>query len=245
MRARLFVLLLIIGTLVGIKQHADAAFPWAPPAYIPCCQTLPYSTWDPAYNPSICTTYGSPCWAFSAADKTVTCAGCSFGYQTNARGTNNKISGKWHVEITADTVSGSCCYMVGLSNTLVSTTANIFASNTGVGYSNNGQVAVNFPTILATLGTYTSGDTVCIEVDISNKLIWFQLAPGGVPSGTWNAGIPGANPASGTGGINIVTIGTVNLYPAVSTGFGNGVATLNTGASAFKCSVSTGFLAWG
>lgn len=216
-----------------------AWMPWQPVIAIPCCQAQVYSTW----NPNIYQTCsGSPCVTFSNGNLTWTCSGCS-GVQTMSLGTNNHTAGKWHFEIL---VGGTA---PGLATAGL---ASVYADNhvpgnngqTSVGWSTTGTVYLNNPTTIGTAAGFTSGDTLCIEVDLSNKLIWLADYHSG-SQGEWNNSAT-ADPATGTGGFNIAALASpINVYPSAGSEFtSTGAGTLNVGASSFTCTVSSGFNAW-
>jgi len=212
---------------------ALAAFtPWQPVTEIPCCKSIAYSTWNPTLNSSAIT--------YSSGNLVWTCgSGCSSNYYA-VQGTNNHFTGKFYLEITATTISGNCCYAIGFSPAGAAPsggTSNL-GYGFGIGYYKTGAVAFNGLTA-TTIASYTDGNVVCIAADLSNGLIWFR-----VNNGNWNNS-GAANPATGTGGINIATLATLNLFPAQSSYAQSGVAgTLDVGASGFTYSAPSGFGAW-
>lgn len=123
--------------------------------------------------------------------------------------------------------------IVGVGNS--SATLNDYVGNdaNGVGYVFNGQVQVAGPGVVG-ISSYTAGDIISVEIDRGAKLIWFAKN-----TGDWNND-PTANPATGTGGIDITAVAG-NLFPMVSF-FSNGdVRTGNFGGSAYTKSASSGF----
>lgn len=139
-------------------------------------------------------------------------------------------SSKKHFEYTITTTG---LQLGGLGN--VSADLNNLAGNDGnsIGYIYNGSVQVGGPGV-ASLLSYTVGDTVSVEIDRGANLIWFAKN-----TGDWNND-PSANPAAGTLGIDISVV-TGTLYP-MGTSFSNGsVLTANFGATAYTKAASSGF----
>lgn len=236
------LLSLLFGIILGAAAHAYA--PWQPVIAIPCCHTTPFSTWDPAVNSTACPPSPTTCITYTNSNLTWTGTDC-VGIYCLARGTNNHTNGKWHVEF-AITNGGGCCQTVGLTSSITTANQQQDQSAQGVAYGDtNGLVtggSFAFP-LASGMPTWTTGNTVCMEVDITNKLVWFSLNGGT----TWYGagGTPGT-PSTGTNGINFASIVNFNLYPGANAGFTNTNSyTLNVGASSFGCTVSSGFLPWG
>jgi hypothetical protein len=90
------------------------------------------------------------------------------------------------------------------------------------------------------LGTWSSGATIGCAVDLNAKLIWFRVAP----SGLWNNSGT-ADPATGTGGLNIATtVGGHGVAPAFVSGNSADTVTLNLGNAAFSGTAPSGFRCW-
>jgi hypothetical protein len=99
----------------------------------------------------------------------------------------------------------------------------------------NGLIWVNNVSTGNSLGARASGDVIGIALDIGSRLIWFRLAP----SGNWN-GSSTANPATGTGGLNISGL-LGALYPAFAGAASGDQCSINVGGSSFVGSVPSGF----
>lgn len=81
----------------------------------------------------------------------------------------------------------------------------------------------------------SAGNTICVAVDASNRLIWFKTG-----AGNWN-GNASNNPATGVGGFAISGAGAI--YAAIGTDSA-AVFTANFGGSAFAQTAPSGFSSW-
>ena len=77
-------------------------------------------------------------------------------------------------------------------------------------------------------GSDTNG-TLCIAIDFTAKLFWVRVAPQEA-GGYWNNSIT-ADPATGTGGYSLATIGAGPYFPMFSANGAGAVATARFGAS--------------
>jgi hypothetical protein len=147
--------------------------------------------------------------------------------------------GKYYAEMTvnANGASANGDVAVGMGTGSFSITAAYSgqASNTygyfaltGAWFNNSSQAA--------TIQTSPAGDIIRVAVDIGNSLIWFSTN-----GGNWNNS-GAANPATGTGGISISSIGGTGEL--IATVRNSGQLTANFGASAFIYSVPSGFIAY-
>jgi hypothetical protein len=79
------------------------------------------------------------------------------------------------------------------------------------------------------IGLRAAGSIVAVAVNLVSQTIWFrEVSP---TMGDWN-GIPGADPAAGTSGLSISTLG-LPLFAAIGGGLAGERATANFGATAF------------
>jgi hypothetical protein len=81
----------------------------------------------------------------------------------------------------------------------------------------------------------STGTTVCVALDVDAARIWFRSGAGG----NWNNSGT-ANPATGTGGLNVAVLGTP-LFALVATNASTARHTANFGASGFVGAVPAGF----
>jgi len=189
-----------------------------------------YTSWNPSDQTGV---------TLSGSNLTATNNG---GANGAVRSVNSFSSGKYYWEVTTNAGSTQCG--VGIANA-AAVLAN-FYNNSAVGgsylynssispvYLNGSSAGINLGSQIS-----TSGGILCIALDVTNSLLWYRIAP----SGNWN-GSGTANPATGTGGINVsAVVGPGNPAFAIvcySTGAGSAV-TANFGASAFSGAVPSGF----
>jgi hypothetical protein len=104
------------------------------------------------------------------------------------------------------------------------------------GIGRTGTIWVN-GTSVATIASFPGqGSTLGIALDPTAKLAWFRVSP----SGQWN-GFGTANPATGTGGLDVSSILSVDAYPLAAFDVGSEAATANFGDSAFVGAVPAGY----
>jgi hypothetical protein len=176
--------------------------------------------------------------------------GCSLGGTNNltvsgvtaagAVRTIDKLnSGKLYFEYTCTTWTSNCGVGVANSRAVLSTVAGN-PLNASFVQGGNGNVWVNGAQVSgASLGARANGDVIGVAIDLNTPLIWYRVAP----SGNWN-NAAGANPATGVGGIPIISI-TSALIPlfglfAVNSNVAQSI-TANFGDSAFVGAVPAGF----
>jgi hypothetical protein len=152
-----------------------------------------------------------------------------------ARSGTSVSSGKYYFEgkltaiINNSLTVGICTAAANLATVNGNSTAAAAATRLGSIFVNNVNTG-------ATLGTRAVNDVIGVAVDATARLIWFRVAP----SGNWN-GSGTADPAAGTGGLNISALSGA-LFVLASTGStANDVVTVNFGASAFSGAVPSGF----
>jgi hypothetical protein len=155
---------------------------------------------------------------------------------------HGKTTGKYYYEITVTNFSGfgaTCGFGVGTTTSTYTgmgggadTGVQLHTCNSFLGdkiYANGSPTTVDY------LGDLTHGETVGFAVDLSNRKMWFRLAP----SGDWNHSAT-YNPATNVGGI---TIPAGTMVPFTTFNATGNVHTANFGASAFIGSVPSGFTA--
>jgi hypothetical protein len=155
---------------------------------------------------------------------------------------SGKTSGKYYFEVVWTTVIGGVDLGVGVGTTASTYTGMGFTGGvTGVEMYKSGTVYANgsFQTAIS-LGLFNSGSIGAVAIDLDNRRAWFKL----LPSGGWNFGNTGADPATNVGGV-IIPAGTMVPFVTFggSSGVANNVMTANFGASAFAGAVPSGFTA--
>lgn len=99
----------------------------------------------------------------------------------------------------------------------------------------SGNIWLNNANTGSTLGVRASNDVIGIALDTAAKLAWLRVCP----SGNWN-GSGTANPATGTGGINVASILSVDAYALVAFGGGADQVVANFGGT-FIGAIPSGF----
>jgi hypothetical protein len=154
------------------------------------------------------------------------------------RGTLGATGGKLYFEVVGTATLASAYVGVATSAAL----AGNIISSVALGFMtlgpSSGNIWFNGSNTGLSLGATITTQTVCVAIDLVNGLGWFRLN-----NGNWN-GSGTANPATGTGGVNIAALFPGNpCFPAVAT-FSTNVATVNFGATAFAQAIPSGFLPW-
>lgn len=156
-----------------------------------------------------------------------------------SRSTASFTSGKVYVEFTCVAKASNLTF--GIANALwVPTTSGQYvgADANSISYLSNGQIFTG-GSGSGSLGTFTTGDVICISVDVTNNKIWWRKG-----SGNWNNDVIGnQNPATALGGTSIAALTALNgtLYFA---GAGNAVGdkfTFNAGNTSFAQTPPSGF----
>ncbi len=157
-----------------------------------------------------------------------------------------KTSGKWYVEITLVTASGNndgigIVNSWGIGNRFMGDAqTSAPATDSGWGYFNTNGLIINKNASVTAVntGTYTSGDVVCMAIDLDNGRIWWRKN-----GGNWigTSGTP--NPATNTNGFDIShqTSNGCRVYPAVNQSGSTSKFTANFGATAFAQTAPSGF----
>lgn len=135
-----------------------------------------------------------------------------------ARGFPGVKTGKWNWEINV--LGFSSALTVGIANNsfLYNNAHELRNDVNAIGYGSDGSVTYN-SSVLATLPTYTTSDTIQVAYDRGAQLIWFRRWRSGVAQ-LWNANAS-ADPATGIGGISTAGVGSGatatggRIYPAV------------------------------
>jgi hypothetical protein len=156
-----------------------------------------------------------------------------------------KKSGKYYIEgsFSALGTSGDTGWGITIGSAPLNTVGNTVA-NAAI-YYKAGFLWVNAVNV-ATPGAYTTGDTLCIALDLDNEKIWVRKGAAGL----WN-GSGTDNPATNTGGKSIAafaTTGSTAIYGLFVTGgvgaSGADTFTANFGDSAFVGTAPAGFNIW-
>jgi hypothetical protein len=184
----------------------------------------------------------SAAWTYSNTDHTVKL--------TTSSTANNSLwcncpllrGSKYYWEVAANTVNASTTTYMGVAATShIGNVGNAFIGNDAgsIGFVNNGNV-FNNNGVVATIQTFTSGDTVCVACDLVNNKVWFRTN-----GGNWNnAAIGSQDPANNIGGIsltNVVNAGS--LRPGLNLAYNNDQLTVNLGDTAFAQTAPVGFSA--
>jgi len=129
---------------------------------------------------------------------------------------------------------------LGVINSLGCADVVLGGDNNGFGYTSSG-VTYYQGGYGPTWATYTVGDTVTFYVQISKtgvSRLWSQ-----VNTGAYQGSGAGANPGTGTAGVDISAIcpAATRLYPVVMAGSASTTVTANFGGSAFPNATPSGF----
>lgn len=192
---------------------------------------MPNTTWNVLDKHTRCTLSGSNLIATFVTDST---------NHGGVRSTDGKTaSGLYYVEITiAGNVSGNTCVGVCTQSPPWATANN---SDLRGAYAYSGSsIFYNGSSSGFTLSGFTSGDVICIALDLGNSKVWFRKN-----GGNWD-GNATHNPATNTGGISLSTLVATGRYWYIYGGAAAGaspapVYTLNSGDTAFAQSVPSGF----
>jgi hypothetical protein len=142
-------------------------------------------------------------------------------------------SGKYYWECTCNATQAN--EGVGMGTATASLTSGV---STVAFLITSGQIYVNGSNVASGSG-FSTGNVICVAVDLTNSLIWFRVGA----AGNWNNSSSN-NPATGVGGVSISVL-TKPLFPQVDMSGGNGASyTANFGASTFAGAVPAGFSPW-
>lgn len=163
-------------------------------------------------------------FTLSNGDKTATSTGANGAVDT----TDSNSTGKFYAEITVTTVKTGNA--IAIFDTTF-TDALQWTLTTGAW--------VNSASGSGTIQTLASGNIAGIALDLTAHLVWFRTG-----AGNWNNSAL-ANPATGIGGLALPhSTGNPYLIEYNTLTTTGGVATVNTGTSAFANAAPIGFTGW-
>lgn len=183
-----------------------------------------FTTWNPADKSANLT--------LSGGNLTGTLTG-SDGFAL-VRAVASRSSGKFYHEVNY-AVSNSLYASPGIANSSLGV-ADFIGNTNGIAWLNGGQVYLNNSNV-ATIETWAAGDTLCIAIDTTAKLIWFRKN-----AGNWNNDVS-ANPATGTNGIDMSSLAGP-YFPSAGTNNIPDAFTANFGATAYAQAAPSGFGNW-
>ncbi len=155
------------------------------------------------------------------------------------RSINPHTTGKYYFEVTLDAVTGDSQSTGVANSTFVVTT---FAGNTNSAaiFYNSGNMLVGNVTAL-TIPAISVTHIACHAIDLTNGKWWVRDGA----SGNWNNDVIGnQNPANNTGGVNISSIVSGNMFAAGTSDSSGATTTINFGATAFTGTAPSGFGNW-
>lgn len=161
---------------------------------------------------------------------------------------NGQTTGKYYFEVTLTTLTGGADTIGVASTTATYTGLSTGATQGVVAFTNTGRAWVDSAGNVgpATGGAMSTGQVISVAADLTNRRVWFRLAP----SGLWNNS-GSQDPTDGTGGHGGYGLVAGTIVPFVT--FGNGYVgsggvsgnafTANFGDSAFVGAVPSGYTA--
>jgi hypothetical protein len=160
----------------------------------------------------------------------------------SVRSTPSFTAGKIYAEVTCGARDSAKGFMFGLMNATASLASFAGSDANGVGFQTDGGIWKTGSNLVVgtDLNGYLVGTTAGVAVDVAAKKIWFYSPQNSL----WNNGAIGAqNPATGTGGFDITSLGATLYYgfSAYNSGTGTDTGTLNTGATTFARTPPAGF----
>jgi len=196
---------------------------------------------------------------FSSTDKTstitisnnnltATCNSATVEPQVRSIATRPLGASKVHVEFTITHASAATENMaLGIASRAEHTFSNYLGNseNRSIGiWPKTANTNVYLNAVATNLGSMggTSGAVYAMEVDFSAQKIWFKNVT--AATGWNNDIIANQNPATATGGISFATMGGSPFCICVEVQALNDAVTINTGATAFATTPSTGFVPW-
>ena len=182
-------------------------------------------TWDPSNTYSGYTLSNGNLTAYLNS-------GSSSGY---TQATVGYSSGKYYWEIIAATAPTLFACLIG--NSQPSPWFSSTPPSNIVYWAKSGTVAIG-STALAAVAGYTSGNRLCIAVDITNGLSWYKVG-----AGNWNNSAT-ANPATGIGGISWSAYLSGIVFAGLSMGQPANSGTAAFLASSFSYPAPSGFSAY-
>jgi len=187
------------------------------------------TTWNPADKAAgVTLSNGDLTATFAASDGAV-------------RSTNSHSTGKWYYEIQPVDITNDAFPAIGFAD------ATFILDASYLGYDTHGIGALPSTSFMewavyidGEYGdppylTYTAGAKVGMAIDIDAGLMW--ISSNGVFLG---------DPVAGTGGRDIATVCTGEVFACIGTAASAGaIGPVNFGATAFSYAAPTGFSAWG
>lgn len=146
------------------------------------------------------------------------------------------LSGKHYLESHCDAGAAA----VGFANSVSDWNSYLGnANNNSAACNSAGQVFLN-NSVVTTIATFTTGDTVCMAVDFTNSRAWWR-----VNGGNWNNDvISNQNPATNVGGVNISTLNAGPYFAGVTIGSSADTSTFDFGVPAYAQAPPSGFVNW-
>jgi hypothetical protein len=187
------------------------------------------TTWNPSDKSS----------AVTLSNGNLTASNPATSSFNSVRATASHTAGQYYFEATLTQVASNQSIYIGVANSSASLTTYFGKDTNSIICANyDGKCYFNSSNV-GNWGSFTSGSTAGIAVDISNREIYFYNPA----NGYWNNSST-ANPATGVGGISLYTISGA-LFPGVSINYyaANSVL-VNFGATAFTYSPPAGFGKW-
>ena len=161
------------------------------------------------------------------------------GSGVGVRGTKSNTIGKYYGEFTAQS-SLQTNLRLGFAtlgwNPSIGTS--LGGDTTSVAWSPSGQVFLNNLSIGSASATTTSGDVICVAMDITNKKVWFR-----VNGGNWN-NLGTNDPVSGAGGLSLIGMDSGPWFNALGDVGDMGDSVLWTGSGPFAQALPSGYLPW-
>jgi len=154
------------------------------------------------------------------------------------RSVASRSSGLYYYEITFSVFTGSFSG-VGIANGTASLSAFMGSDVNACIWLSDGRVYVNNSNF-TNIQSWAQGDTLCTSFDATNKLIWFRTN-----GGNWNNS-GAANPATGTGGIDLAANGLAAgpYLASIQTWLDTNASTANFGATTYAQTAPSGFGNW-
>lgn len=166
----------------------------------------------------------------------LTATGPAAGAGHNARSITSHNSGQFY--FSAVLTSGDGGVAIGIGNASALSSNYIGIDLNSVAYFPSGGVVINNATV-ATIATYSNGNTLDAAVDYTAHKIWFRVNGGG-----WNNDIiANQNPATGAGGVSLATLNAGPYFAQVTGGnaSSNTSFTANFGATAYTNPAPSGY----
>lgn len=141
---------------------------------------------------------------------------------------DDKSSGKFYIEYTVNHTRGTS-EIIGLKGATFILSSYVTDGSTGFGvFLSNGQIMSNGSLVATLEAAIADGNVIAYAIDLTAKLVWVKNI---TKAGNWNAN-PAADPATGVGGVALLTSGSYNI----ATGFASEPA----GAPAYSITVNCG-----